>query len=160
MKTTLFPLIYFAMYVVASYGQESPIPFSGEPSKEAIIRQIIPSGILSESGVTIFQSGHSNELNFMLKGTGNSATGLQIGNFNDMSLDMDAQNSRFYLEQYGNGNNIDLTNMNGNGINFELTQRQNNNSLVLDGGSHIPSLKIEQSGGMQLTIQSNMPLLK
>ena len=164
MKLSQFTFLFLLHCAATSFAQQvqtnSELRLPGDQSKEALIRQIISSGNTTESPILVTQLGHDNELSFKLTGPENKASGLQIGNYNALYLDVNARSSNYLLQQDGNYNNIELTNMTTDGINFELTQRQNNNSLVLDGGRSLPSLKIEQSGGMQLTIQTNVPFFR
>ena len=128
-------------------------------SSEAFIRQLggATPGNGTGSEISIFQKGDFNKLNFDIKGKGNNITGRQNGDDNTLRLAAKTSNSNFWLEQSGNYNKLDLGNVAGNNIRFQVFQSQNNNSLSLDGlNSTLPAMKIEQSGGMQIGIQSNV----
>ena len=152
--------------VTASFGQKSQEnQFSGGRqmnntlSNEAFVRQLggATPGNGTGSEISIFQKGDFNKLNFDIKGKGNNITGRQNGDDNTLRLAAKTSNSNFWLEQSGNYNKLDLGNVAGNNIRFQVFQSQNNNSLSLDGlNSTLPAMKIEQSGGMQIGIQSNV----
>jgi len=150
--------VSFAQRIQENQGSGS-LPGNNIPSSEAFIRQVGGSapGNSTGSEISIFQKGDLNTLNFNIKGTGNSITGRQNGDGNTLSLTTKTNNSNFWLEQNGNYNKLDLGNITGNDIRFQVFQSQHNNSLSLDGlNTTLPAMKIEQSGGMQISIQSNV----
>lgn len=151
----LFPATVLAQQ---TQGQAN-YPGNNVTTGEAIVRQLggFEKANFRDVDISIYQNGNSNNLYLDLKGTGNKITGRQNGNENTLGLSAKTVNSQYWLEQTGNGNILSLTNITSNGINFQVNQTQNYNSLTLDGAGYgqLPSLKIEQSGGMRLSIQSN-----
>lgn len=164
MKNSIKIAALLFITVTASFAQrmqENQLSGSlqGAISSEAFVRQLGGSapGNSTGSEISIFQKGDLNLLNFNIAGSGNSLTGRQNGDGNTLRLTMKTNNSDFWLEQNGNYNKLDLGNITGNGIRFQVFQSQNANSLSLDGSSGpLPAMKIEQNGGMQLSIQSNV----
>ncbi|MCE7065095.1 hypothetical protein [Dyadobacter sp. CY326] len=154
-------VMLFPMGVFAQQGKD-PVLF-GEDNKaidEAIVKQIgeFEQGNAKGKDVLFLQKGNQNDLNVTLQGLGNTVLGGQSGNENKIILDARSANSQYWLEQQGDNNIMSLTNVEGNGVNFQVTQYENNNSLLLDGAGNnqMSSLKIEQSGGMKIQIESNI----
>jgi hypothetical protein len=163
MKNILYPFAMSLLFpaIVLAQQLQAPANYTGNnvTTGEAIVRQLggFDKANLRDADISIYQNGNSNNLHLDLKGIGNKITGRQNGNENTLNLRAKTMNSQYWLEQAGNGNVLSLTNITSNGINFQVNQAQNNNSLILDGAGYgqLPSLKIEQSGGMRLSIQSN-----
>ena len=133
-------------------------------SNEAVITVL---GAYSGSGksgsdASVIQTGNNNTANLNLTGSGNLVNASQNGNNNSVSMDFDGTNSRYFLDQDGNSNSLNLNKITSSGINFQVIQKDNNNALTIDGkgSGALPSLKIEQTGGMQVNITTNAFFLK
>ena len=109
------------------------------------------------SNANVTQTGNQNNLNLNLRGNGNNIVTSQIGDLNQLNMDFNGSNSQYVLEQNGNSNEMLMKNVKSNGINFQATQTLGGNSLTLEGGSigSLQSMKIEQTGGMKIIIESN-----
>jgi hypothetical protein len=168
MKNIFYYSIVFLLFPAATIAQETneTDSFVGNDSRinEAIVRQIsgFEQASLKGRELLFYQSGNYNVLNVSLQGFGNSVVGGQNGNDNNIGLNARTYNSQYWLEQSGDNNQMDLTNIAGTNINFRVAQFENNNSLTIDGGGYqqFSTLKIEQSGGMKIQIQSNVFPLK
>ena len=114
------------------------------------------------SDVSVIQTGNGNNSNLKLNGSGNVVNASQTGNSNMINMDFSGTNSKYVLDQDGNSNTINLDNITSTGINFKVIQKTNSNGLTINGvgTGALPSLKIEQSGGMKINITSNTFFLK
>ena len=114
------------------------------------------------SDASVVQTGNGNNLNLQLSGSGNVVNAKQTGNSNTLNMDFRGTNSKYVLDQDGNANTMDLNNITSTGINFKVIQKDGGNGLTIDGvgTGALPSLKIEQSGGMKINITSNTFFLK
>ena len=109
------------------------------------------------SDVSISQSGNVNEAILNSTGSGNVISASQNGNRNKLSMDFEGINSKYVLDQDGNSNSLNLNKITSTGINFQVFQKDNNNALTIDGTGTgaLPALKIEQTGGMKISITTN-----
>ncbi|GAB2766999.1 hypothetical protein GCM10027275_06460 [Rhabdobacter roseus] len=126
---------------------------------EAIITQLglTYSGTGSAgSNVALLQSGLDNQSMLNIIGSGNLITTQQVGNNNQLRLDLTGQNNKYDLLQDGNNNLLQLMNTTSSGIQFQVIQRGDGNELTRNGNGlgALPSLKIEQTGGMKLIIET------
>ena len=114
------------------------------------------------SDASIIQAGSGNSVNLSLAGSGNVVNTSQTGNNNSLNMDFEGANSKYLLDQDGNSNSLNLNKITSTGINFQVIQESNNNGLTIDGAgtAALPSLKIEQTGGMQVNITTNAFFLK
>lgn len=105
----------------------------------------------------IQQTGNQNSVTLDLKGSGNNIVTKQEGSENSISMNFKGTNSQYLLEQNGDGNTMVMNNIKSSGTNFQATQTDNGNSLTLEGTSigSLQSMKIEQTGGMVISISSN-----
>jgi opacity protein-like surface antigen len=167
MKNFLIILLLSVLSISALYAQQ----VSGEAtfgsfsqSLSNLPDQAVISVINNYAGTgkpgthaSVIQTGDYNNLNLNLSGSGNNVLTTQIGDMNKLNLDLDGSNSQYVLEQNGNSNQLLMKNIRSNGINFQSSQTGGANTLTLEGGSmgSLQSMKIEQSGGMKLIIESN-----
>jgi hypothetical protein len=112
------------------------------------------------SNTNVTQTGNQNILNLNVTGNGNNIVTQQNGDLNTLNMDLNGSNSQYLLSQEGNGNKLQMDNIKSNGVDFRVSQKDGSNSLTLDGGGFSPlqSMKIEQTGGMRIIIDSN-PLI-
>jgi hypothetical protein len=108
------------------------------------------------SNANVVQTGNQNSLNLNLTGNGNNILTQQLGNGNVLYMDFVGTNSQYVLTQEGNENTLQMNNISSNGVDFRLNQKDGKNNLTLEGGiTPLESMKIEQSGGMRIIIESN-----
>ncbi|MCE7042640.1 hypothetical protein [Dyadobacter sp. CY312] len=114
----------------------------------------------SGSNANVTQTGNQNILNLNLSGNGNNIVTQQKGDLNTLNMDFNGSNSQYLLSQEGNDNKLQMNNITSNGIDFQVTQKDGGNNLTLEGSGFTPlqSMKIEQTGGMRIIIDSN-PLI-
>jgi hypothetical protein len=170
MKTSFFSLL--ALFCVTSavaqktHQDITPGSFSSSRglSNEAFYSVLGSFGGTGKIGsdATVIQAGTGNTLNLNLVGSGNVVDTKQTGNDNTLTMDFSGTNSKYVLDQDGDVNTMSLSKVTSNGINFQVSQKNNNNVLTVDGSGTgaLPALKIEQTGGMQVTIESNLFYVK
>ncbi len=106
------------------------------------------------------QQNDGNVLNAVLSGAGNGLTINQTGGSNQLSIDLTGSNNRFLLMQDG-GDIANLQGINQTNGRLELRQGAGNNTFNTDNSSlftdplstGIPNLRIEQTGGANITVQ-------
>lgn len=104
----------------------------------------------------LIQRGHLNSATVAMTGQGLNVYTSQTGNGNLLEVDVEGESSRLLLSQQGNFNRMVLSKLTGSGADFEALQYDNFNSLEIDGSKSgtLPSITIEQRGGMRLVIDS------
>ncbi|HEV7382459.1 MAG TPA: hypothetical protein VGN64_21840, partial [Dyadobacter sp.] len=108
------------------------------------------------SNANAVQTGNQNTLNLNLTGNGNNIVTSQVGDANMLNMDFVGTNSQYVLTQDGNGNQLQMNNITSNGVDVRISQKDGNNNLTLEGGiTPLESMKIEQTGGMRIIIESN-----
>ncbi len=125
-------------------------------NNQAIIQA--PSG--SNNLLQATQQNDGNVLNAVLSGNGNGLIVGQTGGSNQLNIDLTGSNNRFLLTQDG-GDIANLQGLNQTGGRLELRQGAGNNTFNTDNSSlftdpfstGIPNLRIEQTGGANITIQ-------
>ncbi|TDE15320.1 hypothetical protein [Dyadobacter psychrotolerans] len=167
MKNFLINLSLSALSLGALHAQQVPGEASFGSSAQSLsnLSDQAKISVISSFGGTgrpgsnanVIQSGNQNSLNLNLTGNGNNIVTSQIGDLNQLNLDLNGSNSQYVLEQSGNSNELQMKNIKSSGINFQSTQKDGGNSLILQGGSigSLQSMKIEQTGGMKIIIESN-----
>lgn len=106
------------------------------------------------------QQNDGNVLNAVLSGSGNGLIINQAGGNNQLNVDLTGSNNRFLLTQDG-GDVANLQGLNQTGGRLELRQGAGNNTFNTDNSSlftdplstGIPNLRIEQTGGANITVQ-------
>ncbi|MDF7822195.1 hypothetical protein P1X15_31565 [Runella sp. MFBS21] len=116
----------------------------------------VPSTPAAQNEFHILQNGNNNNFSVSTSGTGSIINTYQQGSGNNMDVNLVGSNGGASLTQVGSGNSLLLSN-NINQSNLEVTQIGNNNGLISSGTitPTILPLKIEQSGGMQISITHN-----
>ncbi|MFN4145641.1 MAG: hypothetical protein ACK4GN_07440 [Runella sp.] len=111
---------------------------------------------ISQNGFSIFQIGNSNTVSINALGQGIGVSVLQEGNANITDLTLSGTNGNVGLLQLGNNNTIQMSSEISQ-ANLEVVQMGDNNGLVSGGSvpSTIMPIRIEQSGGMQVSIVHN-----
>ncbi len=111
---------------------------------------------LTSSEITLVQTGQLNQLQYRETGSRNAVSLLQHGTNNTLDVDMIGSDNRYSFAQQGDNNAAQWRSRQNNGQ-LDVLQRGNNNQLVQDGGTFAPgvSMRIEQTGGMQLVIKNN-----
>lgn len=170
MKTFLITLSLSVLFFHALHAQQVPGEASfgsfaqslTSLSDQAKISVISGYGGTGKPGTNanVTQTGNHNSLNLHLTGNGNNIVTRQTGDLNALNMDYKGTNSQYLLSQEGNDNKLQMNHITSNGIDFQVTQMDGGNSLTLDGGGFSPlqSMKIEQTGGMKILIESN-PLI-
>jgi hypothetical protein len=164
-KLGLFILFSFPTFLYAqSEASWSDIVKSSPTDRQTAILGLSQLGIgssstpsvLPQNDYYVIQNGNGNNFNLNINGSGAVVSGYQQGTGNNMDLNLSGNNGELNLSQVGSGNSLLLSN-NINQSNLEVTQLGNNNGLV-SSGTITPTvlpLKIEQSGGMQISITHN-----
>jgi len=106
------------------------------------------------------QINDGNVLNAVLSGAGNGLTIDQTGGSNQLNVDLTGTNNRFLLTQDG-GDMANLQGISQTNGRLELRQGAGNNTFNTDNSSlftdplstGIPNLRIEQTGGANITVQ-------
>lgn len=130
-----------------------------ENNSEAVIRQEMQGFAplnAAANYVELQQTGNLNISNIAASGRSLTIMALQAGNGNRIDLDVRGEDSQLVLSQQGNFNNMALSEIVSNGSAFRASQSDNFNSLEIDGAKSgaLPSITIEQRGGMRLIIDS------
>jgi hypothetical protein len=114
------------------------------------------------SEAIVIQTGSGNTQNLTTKGSGNHLVASQVGDENTINMDLAGNNNQYMLQQHGSGNTLQMNKIVSNGISFQVGQSQDGNSLTLEGSKigSLQSMKIEQTGGMKLIVESNPIFLK
>jgi len=133
------------------------LPTGNNP--EAIIRQEIQDFVplnMPNNHTEVRQNGNFNMANIATSGNLLTVMVSQSGNLNRMNLDVHGEDSRLTLSQKGDYNQMSLLKLTVGGSDFQATQHDNFNSLEIDGAKSgiLPSITIEQRGGMHLIIDS------
>ncbi len=104
----------------------------------------------------LIQRGHLNSATVTMNGQALSIAASQTGTGNLLEVSLQGENSRLLLSQQGNFNNMILSKLAGGDADFQALQYDNFNSLEIDGSKSgpLPSITIEQRGGMRLIIDS------
>ncbi len=164
-KLPLFALALFAFTVSSlsvtaqsnDNGLENLI-VSGSTS-EAVIRQEMQrfSPLNAAAGyLDLRQNGSLNTANVTMAGPGLELIAGQNGTGNLLEIDITGISSQLMLTQQGNFNRMILSDIVSEGASFQAHQSGNFNRLEIDGAASgpLPSITIEQTGGMQLIINS------
>ena len=156
----VFALCFDTLHAQQIQGEASFGSFSQslhamqDQAKISVITGYTASGKLG-SNTSVVQSGNQNVLNLNIKGNGNDVVTQQIGNGNLLNLDLLGNNSQYLLVQEGNENGLHMNNVTSSGIDFRVQQKNNGNSLTIMGGvTPLESMKIEQTGGMRIIVES------
>ncbi len=130
---------------------------SSDLSQEAIVTQLGTNSGNLGSQVMLIQNGSNNASYIKVYGEDNLVASFQDGERNNLAVALIGNENNYQLKQTGDDNNLDLDQVRSKNIDFQVNQISNNNELIIKGNStgELPALKIEQSGGMRLTIQSN-----
>lgn len=125
--------------------------------RQLSVRQLYQSRAQSsESEIFIGQNGFNNRLGYANSGQDNTVRFNQNGGNNEIELNLSSNNSTVDLTQNGNNNELRLTDIADDGTTQIYSQTGDNNSLVQEGGLGLGakgvSMRVEQSGGMRLTI--------
>lgn len=108
------------------------------------------------SNASVIQTGNQNTLNLSLSGNGNNVLTQQTGDGNVLNMDLVGTNSQYILTQDGNENKLQMNNITSTGVDVRVNQKDGKNNLTIEGGiTSLESMKIEQSGGMRIIIESN-----
>ena len=165
MKKNLLLLLWIATMSctarVSAQGPDSRLRqlLVSENNSEAVIRQemqgFVPLNTASNY-VKLQQTGSLNISNIAASGRSLTIMALQAGNGNRIDLDVRGEDSQLVLSQQGNFNSMVLSEIVSNGSAFRASQSDNFNSLEIDGAKSgaLPSITIEQRGGMRLIIDS------
>ncbi len=128
------------------------------PSEAAIYQEMQRFVPVNSTGnlLELTQRGHLNSAAVAMTGQGLGIAASQIGTGNLMEVSLEGANSRLLLSQQGNFNNMILSKLAGSESDFQALQYDNFNSLEIDGAKSgaLPSITIEQRGGMHLIIDS------
>lgn len=114
----------------------------------------------SQNLLEVSQLNNGNVANATLSGLNNSLIIGQTGGGNMANIDLGGTNNRFLVTQDG-GDRINMLGLQKDNTRLELIQGSGNNSFTLDNttlfkdplSQGIPNLRIEQSGGANVTIQ-------
>lgn len=145
----------------ALYGSDyQSISTLSEQAKFSILSSFTGTGVQG-SNATVLQNGNNNTTELNLAGNGNKVITSQQGDNNNIYMDFQGTNSQYILEQDGDKNNLELKNLTSNGTNFQVSQLNNENGITVEGSGigSLQSMKIEQTGGMKIIIDSN-PVLR
>lgn len=165
MKNNLLLLLWIAMLAgTARVSAQDPDNrlrqlLVSENNSEAVIRQEMQGFAplnAAANYVELQQTGNLNISNIAASGRSLTIMALQAGNGNRIDLDVRGEDSQLVLSQQGNFNNMALSEIVSNGSAFRASQSDNFNSLEIDGAKSgaLPSITIEQRGGMRLIIDS------
>ncbi len=162
--TFLCSPVLLAQVIPGSDGIGTYSNFSSTISQEAFISQI---GYFDGTGnagtqLKLTQNGNQNTSDIKINGNGNELITSQMGDGNNLKLNITGNSNAYNLSQKGDDNNLVLDKVKSNHINFQVIQVDNGNGLVIHGKNtgDLPALKIEQSGGMKLSIESNAFFIK
>lgn len=167
MKHYIYSLLMIVVPATTASAQQSgkdalfgtSYPTVGTLSEQATFSLLSSFGGNGTSGNATFvqQTGNQNTVNLDIQGSGNNVSTKQDGSENSIAMDFKGTNSQYILEQNGNSNTLVLNNIKSAGTNFQAVQSSNDNSLTLEGNGigALQSMKIEQTGGMVIIINSN-----
>ncbi|GAB3773204.1 hypothetical protein GCM10028818_14410 [Spirosoma horti] len=128
--------------------------------QNGIANQAILQTSGSQNLLEVSQFNNGNMTNATLSGLNNSLIIGQTGGGNMANIDLSGTNNRFLVTQDG-GDRVNMLGLQKENTRLELTQGSGNNSFTLDNttlfkdplSQGIPNLRIEQSGGANVTIQ-------
>ena len=161
--TFFLTLNCLALTAVAQTPSFSEAYWGGALSLTVMERQAVLTGQTSQTdAVTLRQRGSGNEAYYRNAGGGqtNRVALTQEGDNNRLSLTLNGGQNDYRLDQLGNANDLQLNGMRGDNVNLSVRQAGNGNGLVvadsaLEGlGGTVGPIKIEQSGGMRVTVTS------
>lgn len=119
------------------------------------IQQKILSGNgagVGKSEVSFSQQGNGNRIVHRNQGV-NQTTFNQVGDGNRVELNLTGNGNRYGINQLGNRNVLSLPDVQTSNVELQLIQRGDGNELVRAGTlSTGVSMRIEQTGGMRITI--------
>jgi len=165
MKKTLLFLLWITTLSgaarVSAQGSDNRLQqlLVSENNSEAVIRQEIQGFAplnAAANYVELQQTGNLNISNIAASGRSLAIMASQSGNGNRIDLDLAGEDSQLFLSQQGNFNSMVLSEVVSNGSVFRASQSNDFNSLEIDGSKSgsLPSITIEQKGGMRLIIDS------
>jgi|GEM_PF-7016253 len=138
--------------------------YSGNLSQQSFNSLLIKQSAIGQDGseAIVIQTGSGNSQNLSTRGIGNQVVASQLGDENTINLDLTGSNNKYLLQQQGSGNTLQMNKITSNNINFQVGQSQDGNSLTLEGSKigSLQSMKIEQTGGMKLIVESNPIFIK
>ncbi|RME93997.1 MAG: hypothetical protein D6772_15255 [Bacteroidetes bacterium] len=118
---------------------------------EVLIEQTSQQTLLAQ------QQGNYNMIEVQLSGDANLVTAQQEGNHNNYELHLEGTDNRLQVVQDGEYNNLIQDFKRVEGLQIDVQQTGNGNSLEMtesDAGPMVLPLRIEQTGGMQLIISN------
>jgi hypothetical protein len=110
----------------------------------------------SSQELTLLQSGQLNQLQYRQTGVNNRVSVRQLGTQNGLDLTISGSDNQYSIHQQGDRNVMQWGAIQQNGGQLDLSQRGNSNQLIREGSSTAAgvSMRIEQSGGMQMIIKN------
>ncbi|WP_375446138.1 hypothetical protein [uncultured Fibrella sp.] len=110
---------------------------------------------LSAGEATLVQTGQLNQLHYQATGRSNIVNLSQQGTANALDLTITGTNNRYSFAQQGD-NNVARWQSRQSNAQLDVLQRGDNNQLIQTGNGRAAGvpLRIEQTGGMQLQIQT------
>lgn len=167
MKTASFflTLSLLAGRAFAQSVTDSEAFWGGTLPLTVLERQAVLTGQVNQAAdqVTLQQRGSGNQARYQNTGggQGNRATLTQEGDDNRLSLSVNGSRNEYLLEQRGNANDLQLNGLRGDNLNLSVRQAGNHNGLTLSSdalegvGGAVGPIRIEQSGGMRVTVTSS-----
>jgi hypothetical protein len=163
MKKLSFSLICCCLssYAFAQTNTESEAFWVGTLTKVTLSQQASLAGsqltTVTADQVMLSQQGNTNQLTYLSTGVqaGNMVSFVQQGDNNRLNLALTGSRSTYSLAQLGSGNDLQLTNMQGDNVRLEVRQSGFNNSLITTGvpfGAATSPIRIEQSGGARAIV--------
>lgn len=156
MKNNLCLSLLLGLFAISAQAQQI-----GGSSELTILRSSdlkVQSVLATASTVQVpefitAQRGDGNRARLNPQDAENQIRLIQDGNFNTMDLQVYGQGNNYQFSQLGNGNDLQIRNLQATNNTLQIVQRGNDNQLIDNGsGTLNRPIRIEQSGGMKIMI--------
>ena len=110
-----------------------------------------------KEGVSLYVNGSFNNITVSNQGTNSKVRAVQNGSRNAMNINAAGNDNKLSLSQNGDNNNLNMMLLFGDGLQMQVQQMGNSNGITSVGTPSVYAtpIRIEQSGGMQISITQN-----
>ena len=113
--------------------------------------------VSQKEGLSVYVNGSFNRLTVSNQNSNGQVQLVQNGNGNTMNVSTGGNENKLVLSQNGDNNNLDMMLLYGDGLQMQVKQTGSDNGLTSVGTPSVYAtpIRIEQSGGMKISITQN-----
>ena len=115
------------------------------------------ANVSQKEGLSVYVNGSFNRLTVSNQSSNSQVQLVQNGNGNNMNVSTGGSENKLALSQSGDNNNLNMMLLYGDGLQMQVKQTGSDNGLTSVGTPLIYAtpIRIEQSGGMKISITQN-----